>query len=48
MRNIGKSGFVWPFIGGFLLGAIGLVTLEPAAVTRTLVTNVATAAHLAH
>ena len=46
MRNFGKSGFLWPFIGGFVLGAVGLVTFEPAAVTKTLATNLATAAHL--
>ena len=46
MRSLGKSGFLWPFVGGFLLGVVGLVTLQPAAATRTLATNLATAAHL--
>ena len=45
MRNL-KSGFLWPFIGGFLLGAVGLVSLQPSDATRTLATNLATAAHL--
>ena len=45
MRNL-KSGFLWPFVGGFLLGVVGLLTLEPASATRTLATNLASAAHL--
>ncbi len=32
MRNILKSSFVWQFAGGFLLGAVGLFTLQPEGV----------------
>ena len=46
MRSFGKIGFVWPFVAGFALGAIGLVVLEPLAATKTLADNVATAVHL--
>ena len=31
-----KSSFVWQFAGGFVLGAIGLVALQPAEATREL------------
>jgi hypothetical protein len=44
MRS-GKSGFLWPFVGGFVIGAIGLATLHPADASKA-VANVATAAHL--
>ncbi len=30
MRTILKSSFLWQFAGGFLLGAVGLLTLQPA------------------
>lgn len=36
MRTILKSGFLWQFVGGFALGAIGLVTLQPSEATRNL------------
>lgn len=29
MRAFLKSSFVWQFAGGFLLGAVGLLTLQP-------------------
>lgn len=29
MRSFLKSTFLWQFAGGFLLGAIGMVTLQP-------------------
>lgn len=29
MRSILKSSFVWQFAGGFLLGAVGLFSLQP-------------------
>jgi hypothetical protein len=32
-----KSSFVWQFAGGFVLGAIGLVVLQPADRTHELV-----------
>ena len=31
MRNIINSRFFWKFIGGFAVGAIGVVTLQPAS-----------------
>ena len=33
MRAILKDGFFWRFAGGFVLGAIGLVILQPADAT---------------
>jgi hypothetical protein len=41
MRSIIKSSFLWQFSGGFVLGAIGLVVLQPAAETQALRTHVA-------
>ncbi len=32
-----KSSFVWQFAGGFVLGAIGLVVLQPAEATQVRV-----------
>ena len=29
MTRLLKSSFLWQFAGGFLLGAVGLVTLTP-------------------
>jgi hypothetical protein len=46
MRSIAKPGFTWPFIGGFVIGAIGLVTLQPADATRSLANNIASAVHV--
>ncbi len=31
MRTILKSSFLWQFAGGFVLGAAGLLVLQPAA-----------------
>lgn len=31
MRSFLKSAFLWQFAGGFLLGAVGMVTLHPIA-----------------
>jgi len=36
MRTVFKSSFFWQFSGGFVLGAIGLLTLQPAEATRNL------------
>ena len=33
MTSFLKSSFVWQFAGGFVLGAIGLVALQPAEAT---------------
>jgi len=41
MRSIIKSSFLWQFSGGFVLGAIGLVALQPAAETQALRTHFA-------
>lgn len=30
MNRVIKSSFTWQFAGGFVLGAIGLLTLNPA------------------
>ncbi|SFP87615.1 hypothetical protein [Sphingomonas rubra] len=37
MLNSFKSSFVWQFAGGFVLGAVGLVVLQPADRTQELV-----------
>jgi hypothetical protein len=31
MRNMVNSRFFWKFLGGFAIGAIGVVTLQPAS-----------------
>ncbi|WP_198355958.1 hypothetical protein [Sphingomonas sp. TX0522] len=31
MRNMFNSRFFWKFLGGFAIGAIGVVTLQPAS-----------------
>lgn len=31
-----KNSFLQQFVGGFLLGAVGLVALQPAEATRNL------------
>ncbi len=46
MRNVFKTSFGWQFAGGFVLGAVGLITLQPAEATKTLTDHLATAAHL--
>jgi hypothetical protein len=30
MRSLIKSSFLWQFTGGFMLGALGLLALQPA------------------
>ena len=47
MRGVLKSSFLCQFAIGFVIGAIGLVTLQPAGATQTLEHNIAAAAHLA-
>ena len=44
MRTILKSSFFWQFAGGFALGAVGLLTLQPAEATRKLTHHFAFAA----
>lgn len=41
MLSIIKSSFLWQFSGGFVLGALGLIALQPAAETQALRTHVA-------
>lgn len=36
MRTIFKSSFLWQFAGGFALGAVGLLTLQPTEATHNL------------
>lgn len=45
MRSIIKSSFLWQFSGGFVLGALGLIALQPAAETQALRAHVASVAH---
>lgn len=45
MGTMMKSGFLWQFAGGFLLGAVGLVAMQPAEANRGLVHDVAVAIH---
>ena len=35
-----KNSFLQQFVGGFLLGAVGLVALQPAEATRNLADRV--------
>lgn len=44
MRAILKDGFFWRFAGGFVIGAIGLLILQPAE-AKVLVSDLATAIH---
>jgi len=36
MRTMIKSGFFWRFVGGFALGAVGIVALHPGAIAHEL------------
>lgn len=45
MRTILRDGFFWRFAGGFVIGAIGLLVLQPAE-AKGLVNNLATAIHI--
>lgn len=45
MTRLLKSSFVWQFAGGFVLGAVGLLTLHPAH--ADVVTGTPAAAHAA-
>lgn len=36
MRTMLKSGFFWRFVGGFALGAVGMVALHPGAIAHEL------------
>ena len=45
MRGVIKSSFLWQFVGGFVIGAVGLVTRQPADATQTLTDRVAAVMH---
>jgi hypothetical protein len=45
MQIFAKTGFFGTFAAGFVLGAIGLVVLQPAEARRTLATKIETATH---
>lgn len=47
MRSILKSGLVWQFAGGFLIGAVGLFTLQPHDNVKPRADPSTTAAHVA-
>ena len=36
MRTMFKSSFFWRFVGGFVLGAIGVVAMHPSAIAHDL------------
>jgi len=44
MRAILKDGFFWRFAGGFVVGAIGLLLLQPAE-AKVLASDVAMTIH---
>ncbi len=35
-----KSSVLWQFAGGFVLGTVGLVALQPADATREMVSHI--------
>ena len=39
MRSIVKSSFFWQFSGGFVLGALGLLVLQPADARQALTSH---------
>ena len=39
MRRIVKSSFFWQFSGGFVLGAIGLLAMQPAEARQTFASH---------
>ena len=36
MRTMIRSSFFWRFVGGFALGAVGVVALHPGAIAHEL------------
>ena len=46
MRDFLKSSFLWQFAGGFVLGTLGLVALQPADARHTFAQHFIPAAHL--
>ncbi|MGY4395157.1 hypothetical protein ACVWZA_000318 [Sphingomonas sp. UYAg733] len=48
MRSILKSGFLWQFIGGFALGAVGVFSFQPANIetpANPIASSITTGAH---
>ncbi len=41
MTKFVKSSLLWQFVGGFVLGTVGIVAFQPADATRTLTQHVA-------
>ncbi|WP_168371681.1 hypothetical protein [Sphingomonas sp. Leaf357] len=41
MRSFLKSAFLWQFAAGFLLGAVGMVTLQPQGAIQNPFASVA-------
>ena len=46
MRTMLHSSFFWQMSCGFVLGVAGMVALQPADATRTLVSHFIPAAHV--
>jgi hypothetical protein len=36
-----RNSFFWQFAGGFVIGAVGLLTFQPAEATRTFTSHFA-------
>ena len=45
MRSVLKSSFLWQFAGGFVLGTLGLVALQPADARHTFIHHLDPVAH---
>lgn len=45
MKTMIRSSFFWQVASGFVLGSLGMVALQPAEATRTLVGHFAPHAH---
>lgn len=46
MRSIVKSSFFWQFSGGFVLGALGLLVMQPAEARQELSHHFAASAQI--
>lgn len=46
MRDFLKSSFLWQFAGGFVLGTLGLVALQPADARHSFARHFVPATHL--
>lgn len=45
MRSIIRSGFFWQFSGGFVLGALGLLAIQPADARHMLASHIERVVH---